>query len=69
MGPLEWVGLGYAALLAGAVLIAASLCRIARLSARATEHRREVLIWGSSIPRDTAHDKNRILTHRSSKLS
>ena len=45
---LEWVGLGYAALLVPATLAAASLCRIAKLSGRYDEHhQREVLIWGS----------------------
>jgi uncharacterized membrane-anchored protein len=48
MGLMEWVALGYAGLLAPASLLAGSLCRIARLSARDVENdRREVVLWGA----------------------
>jgi hypothetical protein len=48
MGLVEWVALGYVALLLSASLLAASFCRIARLSGRDVENdRREVVLWGS----------------------
>jgi hypothetical protein len=48
MGLVDWVGLGNVGLLLSASLLAASLCRIARLSGRDVENgRREVALWGS----------------------
>jgi hypothetical protein len=54
MGLLEWVGLGYAALLVPATLIAASLCKIAKLSGQHDEDdRREIRTAGETAERDT----------------
>ena len=54
MGLLEWVGLGYAALLVPGTLVAASLCRIAKLSGRHDEDdRREIRTTGETAERDT----------------
>jgi hypothetical protein len=48
MGLMERVALGYVALLLAASLLAASICRIARLSGRDVENdRRAVVLWGS----------------------
>lgn len=49
MGLVEAVALAYALLLLLAGLLVASMCRIARLSAR-PEARRVVLLWGSAGP-------------------
>jgi hypothetical protein len=48
MGLMDWVALGYVTLLLWASLLAASFCRIARLSGRDVDNgRREVMLWGS----------------------
>ena len=49
MGLVECLALGYLVLLLVAGLLTASLCRIAKLSARhGLNARREVLLWGST---------------------
>ncbi len=73
---MEWVGLGYVALLVPASLFAGSLCKIARLSGQNVENdRREVLIWGSlptpseTTTRDKERPEHRPTSHGLTPLS